>query len=214
MAVQPISHQSNASGARPKEPIRVHSTKEGSPEGHYLLGRLAEAQGRLADAEREYREAMKAAPDDSGRYRVALDSDDKHTHLLVEGQVAPTLPASSVFCSLAEASAFFEHGSLGYSVTARPDILDGLELRSLRWQVQPLAIETAESSFFMDRTVFPVGSVELDCALLMRGIDHEWHGRGTLEAGPLPRRREARQKIPGGLAGDLCSGRAPRAGII
>jgi hypothetical protein len=28
--------------------------------------------------------------------------------------------------------------------------------------------------------LFPAGSVELDCALLMRGIDHEWHGREPL----------------------------------
>jgi hypothetical protein len=37
-----------------------------------------------------------------------------------------------------------------------------------------------ESSFFENRALFPAGSVELDCSLLMRGIDHEWHGRGRL----------------------------------
>jgi len=40
-----------------------------------------------------------------------------------------------------------------------------------------------ESSFFEDRALFPPGSVEFDCALLMRGIEHEWHGRGWLLAG-------------------------------
>jgi hypothetical protein len=24
--------------------------------------------------------------------------------------------------------------------------------------------------------LFPKGSIEFDCALLMRGIEHEWHG--------------------------------------
>jgi hypothetical protein len=62
-------------------------------------------------------------------------------------------------------------------------MFDGLELRSFAWQVQPLAAERVESSFFDDRTLFPQGSVEFDCALLMRGIDHEWHGREPLCAG-------------------------------
>src|SRR5215831_6235803 len=40
------------------------------------------------------------------RYRVELDSDDRHTRLLVEGQVADELPPTSVFGSLKEASDF------------------------------------------------------------------------------------------------------------
>jgi hypothetical protein len=28
--------------------------------------------------------------------------------------------------------------------------------------------------------MFPPGSVQFDCALLMRGIDHEWLGRESL----------------------------------
>jgi hypothetical protein len=117
-----------------------------------------------------------------GHYRVALDSDDGRTHLLVEGREASGLPATSVFGSLAEASAFFERGSLGYSVTARPGEFDGLELRSFSWRVTPLAVERVESSFFGDRTLFPAGSAAFDCALLMGGIEHEWRARGTLRA--------------------------------
>ncbi len=116
-------------------------------------------------------------------YRVALDSDDGRTHLVVEGVVASELPASSVFRSLAEASEFFRRGSLGYSATATPGLFDGLELRSFDWRVRPLAVTAAESSFFGDRGMFPAGSAELDCALLMRGVEHEWHGREPLLAG-------------------------------
>jgi hypothetical protein len=116
-------------------------------------------------------------------YRIELNSDDRRTHLLVEGRVAQQLPPTSIFGSLKEASDFFERGSLGYSVTAKPDQFDGLELRSFNWQVQPLAVERVESSFFEDRALFPPGSVEFDCALLMRGIEHEWHGRGQLCSG-------------------------------
>jgi hypothetical protein len=112
--------------------------------------------------------------------RVELKSDDHRTHLLVEGHAAQEIPHLSVFGSLQEASDFFERGSMGYSVTARPDQFDGLELRSFNWQVHPLAVDKVESSFFEDQTLFPPASVEFDCALLMRGIDHEWHGRGTM----------------------------------
>ena len=59
---------------------------------------------------------------------------------------------------------------------------DGLELRSFSWHVAPLTVERVESSFFEDRALFPPGSVRFDCALLMRGIGHEWHGRGSLSA--------------------------------
>jgi hypothetical protein len=113
-------------------------------------------------------------------YRIELNSDDWQTHLLVEGHAAHELPSSSIFGSLTEASDFFQRGSLCYSVTARPDQFDGLELRSFNWQVQPLAVDKMESSFFENPTLVPPGSVEFDCALLMRGIEHEWHGRGEI----------------------------------
>ena len=113
-------------------------------------------------------------------YRVALDSDDGKTHVLVEGQVSTDLPTTSTFGSLPEASAFFEAGSLGYSVTSCVGEYDGLELRSLKWSVEPLQIEKIESSFFEDEHFFPQGSLRFDCALIMRNIQHEWHGRESL----------------------------------
>lgn len=116
-------------------------------------------------------------------FRVELTSDDQHTHLLVEGDAATELPPTSVFGSLAEASSFFERGSLGYSVTTKPGQFDGLELRSFNWQVRSLNITNVESSFFEDRKLFPHGSVDFDCALLMQGIEHEWHGKGCLCSG-------------------------------
>lgn len=130
----------------------------------------------------EHHHAQFQVEERDDHYRIVLDSDDHRTHLAVAGHVAPELPKTSIFASLQEASAFFEQGSLGYSVTARPGEFDGLELRSFDWQVAPLAIEKVESSFFEDRTLFPPGSVEFDCALLMRGIDHEWHGRESFHS--------------------------------
>ncbi|MDQ2808538.1 MAG: DUF2071 domain-containing protein [Chloroflexota bacterium] len=113
-------------------------------------------------------------------YRVALDSDDRQTHVLVDGQAAADVPAGSVFSSLAAASAFFRPGALGYSPTGDAQRLSALELQTRTWQMHALAVDQVESSFFADRARFPAGSATFDCALLMRNIAHEWHSRGYL----------------------------------
>lgn len=116
------------------------------------------------------------------RWSVEMNSLDGTTHIAVSGRLADRWPDSSVFESLAECSAFFESGSLGYSPASKPDEYDGLELRSFGWNVEPLDVERVESSVFEDERSFPVGSVEVDAALLMRNIEHEWHERPSVRA--------------------------------
>lgn len=116
-------------------------------------------------------------------FRIEMNSDDLSTHLLVAGRVATEMPKTSVFRSLEEASDFFRRGAVGYSVTRRPAEYDGLELRTFDWRVEPLAVQRVESSFFEDRKLFPAGRIQFDCALLMRGVEHEWHGKPRLSAG-------------------------------
>ncbi|MGH8100480.1 MAG: DUF2071 domain-containing protein [Chthoniobacterales bacterium] len=120
--------------------------------------------------------------EDKDTVRVAMESRDGETRIAVAGSVAFQLPSTSIFRDLSEASEFFKRGSLGYSATPVAGCFHGLELRSFNWHVEPLAVETAESSFFQDEQLFPLGTIEPDSALLMRGVDHEWHGLGTLVA--------------------------------
>jgi hypothetical protein len=120
----------------------------------------------------------------AARFEVALKSDDGVTQMSVRGHTAPTLPASSVFRSLDESSAFFRAGSLGYSATRDPARFQGLELRCPEWRVEPLAVDEVHSNFFDDESLFPQGSIAFDCALLMRGLEHEWHGKPDLRAAP------------------------------
>jgi hypothetical protein len=134
--------------------------------------------GRLFPGEHHH--ARFQVDEKNGRYRVAFTSDDGKTRVAVEGHVASELPVDSVFHSVEEASDFFARGSLGYSITSRAHWLDGLELRSFRWQVEPLAVDRVESSLFADQARFPPGTIRFDCALLMRGIEHEWHSREPL----------------------------------
>jgi hypothetical protein len=90
------------------------------------------------------------------------------------------LPSTSKFASLEEASTFFERGCLGYSATKAGDSFDGLRLMIRDWKVEPLDVAEVHSTFFADRSRFPRGSVEFDCALLMRDIDHEWQAAPPL----------------------------------
>jgi hypothetical protein len=114
------------------------------------------------------------------RYVITIDSLDDSVHMHVDGASAVFWRDDSVFESVDAASRFFEIGSLGYSPSRTDGEYEGLELRSHNWKVEPMAVTRVESSFFEDGQQFPQGSVEFDCALLMRGIDHEWHGRKSI----------------------------------
>ncbi len=114
------------------------------------------------------------------RINLEMKSKDGEVAVQVRGRVAPELSARSRFATLAEASGFFEPGSLGYSVTADAARLDGLTLKTKTWRVEALDVERVYSSYFEDETKFPKGSVDFDCALLMRDIEHEWHGAPDL----------------------------------
>lgn len=114
------------------------------------------------------------------RFDVAFQSADRTARVRVAGSIADCLPDTSLFRSINEASDFFRAGSLGYSVSKIAGQYDGLELQCDGWQVTPLKVELIESSYFDNERDFPLGSVNFDCALLMRGVDHEWHAREEL----------------------------------
>jgi hypothetical protein len=120
--------------------------------------------------------------EDGARFAVDMASQDGQSSLSLVGWRAPALNPTSAFRSLDEASHFFESGSLGWSPTADPTCFEGLELVTLGWSVQPLAIERVRSSLFDDRGAFPEGSAVLDSALLMEDLAHEWHRRGMLRS--------------------------------
>lgn len=134
------------------------------------------------------------------RLEVAFRSDDDAASVFVRARRADRLPASSVFGSLAEASAFFRNGAVGYSTTADPARFDGLELRCCKWEIEPLAVDEVRSSFFDDASLFPKWSIEFDSALLMRGIEHQWHPKAELCCFALgsPRSQTTSLALPAG----------------
>jgi hypothetical protein len=116
----------------------------------------------------------------SPHYSVSMRSDDGAANVLVSGTVIPKFPSDSVFGTLRSASDFFEQGSLGYSDTKTVGQFDGLQLQCDNWRVEALDIDAIHSSFFEDESRFAPGTVEFDCALLMREIVHQWHGQPDL----------------------------------
>jgi hypothetical protein len=113
---------------------------------------------------------------------VALDmaSRDGGVEVRVRAALADSLPADSIFDSLESASRFFEPGSLGYSATRREGAYHGVILRTAEWRVEALDVTSVHSSYFADAGRFPPGSVAFDHGLIMRNIDHEWHGTDDL----------------------------------
>ena len=107
-------------------------------------------------------------------FSLAMRSEDGVTTVDVQAKLAKQLNHNSVFTSLAEASDFFARGAVGYSATCEAGCWDGLELCTTGWHVEPLEVSAVKSSFFDDRDKFPGGTIEFDCALLMRGLEHEW----------------------------------------
>ena len=131
----------------------------------------------------EYHHAEFNVKESGDDYSIEIRSTDKQTHLELRASRVELLDSSSVFGNLATASKFFEGGALGYSATRKGDRFDGMELCVKEWKVEPLQVTHVVSSFFDDEKRFPKGSVQFDCALLMRNIEHEWHARDALLGG-------------------------------
>jgi uncharacterized protein YqjF (DUF2071 family) len=113
--------------------------------------------------------------DNGSHVDFTMRSQDKTVSVRARGFDSDALPESSCFASLADSSRFFECGSVGYSSTRDARRLDGMRLTTQYWRVRALTVEQVESSFFADTSLFPVGSVEFDHALIMRDIASEWH---------------------------------------
>ena len=148
------------------------SRRDTNSQLNHLLG------GRIFPG--EHHQSSFSVAESESEISISLESADSTVAVQIEGTTAKALPRDSIFSSLAEASAFFEAGSVGYSVTHDPNRLDGLNLKTEQWQVEPLEVRKVQSSYFSDETKFPPGSIEFDHALLMKNVAHEWHSAEDL----------------------------------
>lgn len=154
-----------------REGVFISRRDTGSQIAHLAGGRIFPG---------EHHHASFSVTESESDISLAMKSDDAAVALEIAGSVAHEMPALSVFASVAEASAFFERGSVGYSVTSDPARLDGLKLETKEWRVEPLEVKRIYSSYFSDETKFPKGTIEFDHALIMRNVEHEWHSADDL----------------------------------
>lgn len=148
-----------------KEGVYIPRRDTSSLMNHFAGGRLFPGEHHHAEFD---------VKDDGDLIDLSMRAKDDGVSVEVRARNAATLPKSSLFKSLDEASAFFAGGSVGYSVTTDDDRLDGIKLKTQTWKVSALDVEHVRSSFFADEKQFPKSSVEFDCGLLMRDIEHEW----------------------------------------
>lgn len=80
-----------------------------------------------------------------------------------------------LFPRFADVCGFFERGDCGFSCALRGDALEGLCMRTLKWEMSPVQVQGLRSAFYENEKMFPRGSAGFDSAVVMRGIPHEWH---------------------------------------
>lgn len=158
----------DASG-QPQEGVFIPRRDTSSHLNHLAGGRIFPGEHHLADF---------TVTDASAQIDMSIRSRDGVMAIELRAHESDSLPDSSCFESLSASSAYFEGGSIGYSVTRDCCRLDGIRLETDGWRVLPLAVEHVESTFFS--RVFPAGSVAFDHALIMRDHAHHWHSEADL----------------------------------
>ncbi len=157
-------------GGTERESVYIPRRDSASRLQHWLGGRAFPGElGSATFAVRDDGDAVVVSMRAADGLRVELRARD-----------GDSLPTSSVFASLDDASCFFRAGSLGYSATREGTRLDAVYLDAVDWRVSVLDVELARSTFFDDRSLFPLGSVEFDSALIMRNVEHEWRRAESL----------------------------------
>ncbi|MFE5937300.1 hypothetical protein ACFQ69_18155 [Streptomyces sp. NPDC056470] len=80
-----------------------------------------------------------------------------------------------------------QRGAKGWSATGSGRRLDGMELDTDAWHIEPGRIVSARSSFFEDQERFPPGTATLDSVLVMRQVPVRWL--------PLPGRAAGERRL-------------------
>jgi hypothetical protein len=111
--------------------------------------------------------------EDNGRYRIHCDSDDEQSHVRVDAFAADFLPKTAIFSSVEEATTFFEPATTFYTPATSTGELEGMEITPKQWPIHAMALWEAKSSLFEDAQLFPSGSLEIDCAMLLRNVEYE-----------------------------------------
>ena len=158
--------------------IAVEWEEEGRPmHGHYLL--RSETDSRLAPFPGA---RLVPSPDDCTRIEVRssdaaltarVESGDGTTDLDLAASLG-SWRSDALFKSANAARASIASGHVVWDGDEQGE-LEGVELRSTGGTAQGLEVVRLASTWFDDRARFPLGAATLDCAIVVRDADHEWH---------------------------------------
>lgn len=137
--------------------------------------------GRLFPGE-QHLARFEVALDSNGELDFSMRSRDGAVEVRLRGRTSDKWPASSCFANVEEASAFFQGGTRGFSPRSRTHGVDGMQLHTDLWRVEPFEASEVFSNFYADQTKFPRESVEYDHTLFMHDIAHQWSATPELEA--------------------------------
>jgi hypothetical protein len=136
------------------------------PRRHSASWLAVAAGGRIFPGVHEH--ARFEGSETESRIRIALTS--RNTTVAADVAVTSTF-ASELFPTLADASAFFQAGSIGWSPSRDGLTLQGLQLATDSWRVDAGEVLEVQSSFF---AALPAGSAQLDSVLVMRDVPITW----------------------------------------
>jgi len=146
----------------------AHGTHQGVyvPRRHSASWLAVVAGGRIFPGVHEH--ARFEGSESESRIRIALTS--RNTSVAADVAVTGTF-VSGLFPALADASKFFQAGSIGWSPTRNGLGLQGLQLTTDSWRVDAGEALEVQSSFF---DALPAGSAQLDSVLVMRDVPIIW----------------------------------------
>jgi hypothetical protein len=112
---------------------------------------------------------------DAGSLEMEVRTRRREADVWFAARLGRAWEPTASFARLEDAAEFFRSGDCGFSCALRGRRLEGMRLRTLRWEMEPLRVEEVHATFFADERRFPRASAQFDCGLLMRGLPHEWH---------------------------------------
>lgn len=111
---------------------------------------------------------------EGNHFQVSVRKGDEAPHIFFDGDVVAEYPSGSIFSNYDEAREFLLQATVGFSPGSHRD-LDGIELKLIDVDIQPMSIRRASMTYLENSVDFPPGSATLDSAMIMRGLKHEWH---------------------------------------
>lgn len=146
-------------------PRRDTSSRLNSLVGSHTFGRHYHADFTVAE--------------DGSNYELRMENRTEGVSMSVSATETDTVPPDSIFPNLSAAFRYHECGAIGYCPSPDGTQLNGIELATDEWHVNPLAVEEVHASFF--ETEISADAVTFDNALLMRDIGHEWRPRRSID---------------------------------